>query len=101
MPVAAPVASPLPVADPSPAANASNSPASLTAAAPAQRSRLPAEVLAPAGATGGRRATVEIDSAKLLGRLARAFTAAQERDGEVRLRLSPPELGALRLDVPA
>jgi flagellar hook-length control protein FliK len=31
--------------------------------------------------------------------VARAFAAAQERDGEVRLRLSPPELGSLRLRV--
>ena len=31
--------------------------------------------------------------------MARAFTAAQQRDGEIRLRLSPPELGSLRLEV--
>ena len=41
----------------------------------------------------------EIDTARLLGRVARAFTAAQERDGEIRLRLSPPELGSLLLEV--
>src|SRR5207249_9679698 len=34
-----------------------------------------------------------------LARVARAFTAAQDRDGEIRLRLSPPELGSLRLQV--
>jgi flagellar hook-length control protein FliK len=42
---------------------------------------------------------VEIDTTRLLTRVARAFSAAQERDGEVRLRLSPPELGSLRLDL--
>jgi len=42
---------------------------------------------------------MEIDSARLLGRVARAFVAAQERDSEVRLRLSPPELGSLLLEV--
>jgi flagellar hook-length control protein FliK len=31
--------------------------------------------------------------------VAKAFLSAQQRDGEVRLRLSPPELGSLRLQV--
>jgi flagellar hook-length control protein FliK len=39
-----------------------------------------------------------IDAARLLHRVARAFAAAKD-GGEVRLRLSPPELGALTLDV--
>ena len=39
-----------------------------------------------------------IDAARLLHRVARAFAAAKD-GGEVRLRLSPPELGALVLDV--
>jgi len=42
---------------------------------------------------------VPVDSARFLSRVAKAFTAAQQRDGEVRLRLSPPELGSLRLQV--
>ena len=41
----------------------------------------------------------DVEQAKFLQRVARAFQAAQERDGEVRLRLSPPELGALRLEI--
>lgn len=39
-----------------------------------------------------------IDTARLLHRVARAFAATKD-GGEVRLRLSPPELGALLLDV--
>ena len=39
-----------------------------------------------------------IDAARLLHRVARAFAAAKD-GGEVRLRLNPPELGALTLDV--
>jgi flagellar hook-length control protein FliK len=35
----------------------------------------------------------------LLHRVARALNAAQQREGEIQLRLSPPELGALRLQV--
>jgi flagellar hook-length control protein FliK len=38
-------------------------------------------------------------SSRVLHRVARAFAAAQNGDGEVRLRLSPPELGAVRLEV--
>jgi flagellar hook-length control protein FliK len=40
-----------------------------------------------------------IDTARLLNRVARAFTSARERDGEIRLRLSPDELGSLRLEI--
>jgi len=39
------------------------------------------------------------DPTRFVQRVARAFDAARERGGEVRLRLSPPELGALRLQV--
>lgn len=42
---------------------------------------------------------VDVDAARLLKRVARALASAQERDGEIRLRLSPPELGSLRLEL--
>ncbi len=63
-------------------------------------SRLPRELLS----TWSSQAAVEtrgleIDSARLIQRVARAFAATHDGSGEVRLRLSPPELGALRLDV--
>ena len=41
----------------------------------------------------------EVDRARFVQRVARAFHAADEQGGQVRLRLSPPELGALRLEV--
>lgn len=41
----------------------------------------------------------EADSARFVQRVARAFQVASEGDGKLRLRLSPPELGSLRLDV--
>ena len=45
-------------------------------------------------------APVPVDTARFLSRVAKAFLSAQQRDGnEVRLRLSPPELGSLRLQV--
>jgi flagellar hook-length control protein FliK len=40
-----------------------------------------------------------VDAARFIGRVARAFHAAQERGGMLQLRLSPPELGALRLEL--
>lgn len=39
------------------------------------------------------------DQVRFLNRVTKAIQAAQEREGEIRLRLSPPELGALRLEV--
>ncbi|MFN0022144.1 MAG: flagellar hook-length control protein FliK [Pirellulaceae bacterium] len=62
--------------------------------------RLPQHVLARSEKHHGHNPVpVPIDSARFLSRVAKAFTAAQQRDGEVRLRLSPPELGSLRLQV--
>jgi flagellar hook-length control protein FliK len=40
-----------------------------------------------------------VDTARFVGRVARAFHFAQERGGTLQLRLSPPELGALRLEL--
>jgi flagellar hook-length control protein FliK len=41
----------------------------------------------------------QADQNRFVQRVARAFDAAKNRDGEIRLRLSPPELGSLRLEV--
>jgi flagellar hook-length control protein FliK len=79
--------------------NSSTHTATVGAIGPANRARLPAEFFSHRTTGPARPAGIEIDSARLLGRVARAFAAAQERDGEIRLRLSPPELGSLRLDV--
>ena len=49
---------------------------------------------------GGRAAPpAHIDSPRLLSRVARAFHLAQRRGGELTLRLSPPELGSLRVEL--
>jgi flagellar hook-length control protein FliK len=37
--------------------------------------------------------------ARLVQRVARAFRAAQDRGGDVRIRLNPPELGSLKIEV--
>jgi flagellar hook-length control protein FliK len=40
-----------------------------------------------------------VDRTRFVQRVARAFQRAGETDGEIRLRLSPPELGAVKLEV--
>jgi flagellar hook-length control protein FliK len=97
-------AAPPPVAAPESKSNTNESARSTPTVTPgieaagssAPRSRLPAALLArePSGA----QPATQIDSVRLLNRVARAFTAAQQRDGgEIQLRLSPAELGSLRL----
>ena len=66
---------------------------------PPRRARLPGEVVARDTGRAARHSDAAIDSTRLLSRVARAFAAAQQRDGEIQLRLSPPELGSLKLTV--
>lgn len=76
----------------------SNSGGSETAAAPT--SRLPQHLVGRGTErTAASPALNEADQSRFVQRVARAFQAAQNRDGEIRLRLSPPELGSLRLEV--
>ena len=42
---------------------------------------------------------VRVDRARFVQRVAKAFQAMGNRSGSVRLRLSPPELGSLRVDI--
>ena len=96
-PVVAPIVSSASSANQATPANNSSTSTALTN--PAIRARLPAQAQAAATNAPTRSAPVETDAARLISRVVRAFSAAQDRDGEVRLRLSPPELGSLRLDV--
>ena len=41
----------------------------------------------------------QIDPARFLQRVARAFQVASQHEGEVRLRLHPPELGAIKVEI--
>jgi len=47
----------------------------------------------------GEVALSQADRVRLVQRVARAVQTAQDRGGELKLRLSPPELGSLRLQV--
>jgi flagellar hook-length control protein FliK len=48
------------------------------------------------GSTSG---TNEVDRVRFVQRVARAFQAADEDGGQIRLRLSPPELGSMKLEI--
>ncbi len=49
-----------------------------------------------AGSTG---AAGDVDRVRFLQRVARAFQAADDQGGEIRLRLSPPELGSIKIQM--
>jgi flagellar hook-length control protein FliK len=56
------------------------------------------------GTRGGQRSASgeparHVDPARFVSRVARAIHTAQERGGPLQLRLSPPELGAMRLEL--
>ncbi len=56
----------------------------------------------PGAATSGEPETDQagaVDRVRFVQRVARAFQAMGDRSGTVRLRLSPPELGALRIEI--
>ncbi len=40
-----------------------------------------------------------VDRTRFVGRVSSALRLAQQRDGQIQLRLSPPELGSLRLEI--
>lgn len=63
-------------------------------------SKPPASLLrAKASVQEGSAAAAEIDPARFLNRVVKAFHSAEQREGEVRLRLHPAELGSLRIEV--
>jgi flagellar hook-length control protein FliK len=88
----------LPVNPSGPETTTAGAPITTMTSAEAPRSAMPAEIIAPNRPNAGSVAAAEIDSTRLLHRVARAFAAAAERQGEVTIRLSPPELGSLRLE---
>jgi flagellar hook-length control protein FliK len=56
----------------------------------------------PVGHGGGSGESMEmpqVDSARFIGRVTKAFETAQHRGGTLQLRLSPPELGSVKLEL--
>jgi flagellar hook-length control protein FliK len=80
------------------AANASPKAADVPAPPPLS-SRLPAHLVGRGERADQPSRLHDIDQARILQRVARAFETASARDGDLRIRLSPPELGSLRLEL--
>jgi flagellar hook-length control protein FliK len=51
------------------------------------------------GSSAGGNDLPQIDPSRFIARVAKAFQTAQDRGGTLQLRLSPPELGALRIEL--
>lgn len=49
--------------------------------------------------TSGANESPQVDPSRFIGRVAKAFQTAHDRGGTLQLRLSPPELGALRIEL--
>ncbi|QEG33050.1 flagellar hook-length control protein FliK [Bythopirellula goksoeyrii] len=48
---------------------------------------------------GSETAVPTVDRGRFVQRVANAFRSAQQNDGEIQLRLSPPELGSLKIEI--
>jgi flagellar hook-length control protein FliK len=92
-----PIPPPVPESPPAATTPATNPVAAAATAAPIKP---PAILLKEKnGAAEAARPAGEIDPARFLSRVAKAFESAHERGSEVRLRLHPAELGALSIEV--
>jgi flagellar hook-length control protein FliK len=49
--------------------------------------------------SGSAGATSDVDRVRFLQRVSNAFQAANDQGGQIRLRLSPPELGSMKLEL--
>lgn len=77
-----------------------NATSDVEGAAPNAPSRFAQHLLARGAAPGDRGLqTTEVDQRRFVDRVARAIQTANGQEGTLRLRLSPPELGSLRLEV--
>ena len=88
---------------------AQSTPNSSAVANSAGEEAIAAALRTPTGPTGENSSAANIDAetdlvstadrARFVQRVGRAFQAAQTRDGQIQLRLSPPELGSLRISI--
>jgi len=88
--------------DASPAPGASSATDSRSTDGPLSTSEKQASTLSSRVASGKSEngsGTTDVERVRFVQRVAKAFQSAADRGGPVRLRLSPPELGALRLEI--
>ena len=69
------------------------------AASALQRTGQAGDGAAGSGQSGGDESGSNASGVRFVQRVEQAFAAMSDRGGSVRLRLSPPELGSLRLDI--
>ncbi len=81
------------------AATAASDPSLGTSAGPAQNAVPTGQGNATAAASQPAGSVGQTDQARFLQRVTAAFQSVGDRDGSVRIMLSPPELGSLRLEV--
>jgi flagellar hook-length control protein FliK len=94
-----PVAEPAPAADPGAASNGVHSTAQADGAAVGTVNANAVQSQSAAGRNSGKETTQGLDSAKFVQRVANAFSAVGQRNGSIRLKLYPPELGSLRMEI--
>jgi flagellar hook-length control protein FliK len=80
-------------------ANAPNADAPRADSAPRDAVRPTGDRTIHTPATGGLEQGDHVDRARFVGRVEGAIRAAGARDGRISVRLSPPELGALRIEL--
>ena len=85
-----------PVATPNSSTSGTSTDATLNP--PAKLASAPSSRFASGGTEKGPAAT-DVERVRFVQRVAKAFQSAADRGGPLRLRLSPPELGALRLEI--
>ncbi|NLS97401.1 MAG: hypothetical protein GXX96_35120 [Planctomycetaceae bacterium] len=87
------------VSDPGTADSSLQTTASSDAVSPVESKSATAQSQSAAGTKSGKGAGEAVDSAKFVQRVANAFAAMGQRSGPVRLKLYPPELGSLRMEI--
>jgi flagellar hook-length control protein FliK len=79
-----------------PAASGANAAGTPTAA---NTGRAAASSASNAASSGGASNGGEVDRVRFVQRVAKAFQAADDEGGQIRLRLSPPQLGSMKLEI--
>jgi len=70
-----------------------------TAVGPLARAMRATSEITRGGRSSSTNEAPAVDPARFVGRVAKAFETANERGGTLQLRLSPPELGALKIQL--
>ncbi|MHB8900511.1 MAG: flagellar hook-length control protein FliK [Thermoguttaceae bacterium] len=98
-PAAAPPVEPPPASPPGVTEQAGQGAAATQTTAVAEFRARPVQTETAAGRSSGQEAARDVDPAKFVQRVVNAFSAVGQRGGSIRLKLYPPELGSLRMEI--